>query len=174
MFDAGLAAPEQPVYIRPAAGQAASTARRWHLTIAPERVAGWIAGRRVEMMLTDGTYLKGTVARADTRSIEVAVGDSSEKSYRKRRVEVSVDRLAAVTYRENVGGNRFAATLAGALTGLCAGALAASAPASDSADEKPLVFGGGAGVMAGGLTGFGLARHYNSREITLSVVRSRP
>jgi hypothetical protein len=169
LLDAGFANAEKPVYVRPAPGLGASSPRKLNLSISPVHVGNWVRGRKVELMLEDGTYMKGTVRSAVDRVLELAVRDSSDRSRKGKTLSLPVESISAITYRENVGGNRASAGFGGALTGFFTGTLMGGSIGYDSADETPLVVGAAVGLTLGTLTGLGLAEHYNWREVTLSV-----
>src|SRR6059036_3142264 len=72
-------------------------------------------------MLRDGTYLKGRAATGNEQVVRIAVGGSSDKNLRGREAEIPVSQVSTVYYRVRIGGNRFAAALGGALTGVFTG-----------------------------------------------------
>jgi hypothetical protein len=168
LLDAGFASPESPLYVRPAHGLAASSRKRWNLPVSAPELAEWIVGRKLELMLKDGSWIEARVKSGDTRTLELDIRDSSDKSRKGKTETVASENVAAVTYRENTGGNRASAAIGGGLTGFFTATLLASS-FDDAADEKPLVIGAGLGLLLGTVTGFGLAEHHNCREVTLSV-----
>jgi hypothetical protein len=169
LLDAGFAVTEKPVYIKTAPGLPVSNARHLNLPVPAPKVANWVRGRKVELMLKDGTYLKGAVRGADEQTLELAVRDSSDKSQKGKKLSLPLERISAITYRESIGGNRAAAAVGGALAGLFSGIGLSTAIDYDAADEGPLVAGAAIGVTLGTLTGVGVADHHNSRQVTLSV-----
>ena len=168
LLDAGTATRERPVYLRAAPATLSGT-KHWKLEIPGAQLHNWISGRKVELMLRDGSYLKGRAVAGNERIVRVAVGDASDRSLRGQQAEIPVDRVGAVYYRFRIGGNRFAATLGGALTGLFTGTLLGGSIHYDQADETGLVVGAGLGLILGASTGLGLAEYYNVQEITLLV-----
>jgi hypothetical protein len=168
LLDSGMATPEKPLYMRGGIGKALMPARNWTLKVPRHQLSQWIAGRKLELMLRDGTYLKGRAIEGTDREIELAVTDASEKSYRGRRSRISTGQISTVAYRENIGGNRVAATIGGGLGGLFSGALLGTSMDQNS-DATPLVVGAGIGTLVGSTLGLGLAEHYNWRHIMLVV-----
>ena len=166
LLDAGIAKPEKPLWIRPAPGLAASTPRHLNLGVRASALSGWLARRKVQMMLADGTYLKGKIVGGDEREIVISVSDSSVEGRKGRTETIPADQIATVIYKENIGGNRLSAAIGGGLAGSFIGPLIASA-----GDLNGAGVGLGLGLVGGTLTGFGLAQHNNTREVTISVIR---
>ncbi|MFB3903467.1 MAG: hypothetical protein ACE15E_08445 [Acidobacteriota bacterium] len=170
LLDAGMATPEKVIYACEPQTKAI-TARRWKLTVASEDVFNWIWNRKVDLMLKDGTYLRGQVERGDQHNITMRVEDSSTDALKGVQQILSTS-ISTVVYREKLNGSRVAAVIGGAFAGLFLGAIAGLAT-SDAANEGPRAAGGGiAGGLAGTMTGLGLSE-LNWREITL-VVRPTP
>lgn len=159
MLDAGIAKPEKLVYARSAGLSTASGSRRWNLALPPGGLAGWLRGRKVDLMLRDGTALSGKVVGGDERSVEL--------SRRGRSTSIESAAVSTVIYRENVGGNRFAAALGGGLTGVVNGVMLGGL--TDDDDAAGIVVGGAVGTLVGTAVGFGLAQHENWREVTLTI-----
>jgi hypothetical protein len=168
MLDAGFASPEKPLYVKPTPGLVASSPKRWNLAVSAADLTNWVAGRDVELMLKNGTWIKARVKDGDRLTLRLDVRDSSDRSRKGENVTVAAEDVGAVAFRENIGGNRASASIGGALTGFFAATLLAGAY-DDAADEKPLVIGAGLGLVLGAVTGLGLAEHHNWRELTLSV-----
>jgi hypothetical protein len=170
MLDAGTATPDRPIYLRSSPAPAAG-GRHWKLEIPAAHLHGWITGRKVELMLRDGTYLKGRAATGDEQSVRIAVSGSSNRSLRGREADIPASQVSTVYYRVRIGGNRFAAGLGGALTGILTGVLLGAFHDNDQGGQHPIgiVIGGGLGVLLGSTTGLGVAEHYNLQEITLLV-----
>jgi hypothetical protein len=166
LLDAGIATRERPLYLRGSASPPSGAFRHWQFDVRVPAVHRWISGRNVELMLRDGTYVKGRVLRGDSGAIRIAARKASDKTYAGRETEISTDRISTVYYRERIGGNRFAATLGGALAGLFSGLLIGG---SDSESETGVIVGAGLGLVFGTGTGLGVAEHYNLREFTLRV-----
>ena len=122
LLDSGMATPEKPLYMRGGIGQALRPARNWTMKVPRRQLSRWIAGRKVELMLRDGTYLKGKAIEGTDQEIEVAVTGASDESRRGRRT-IRTELISTVAYRENIGGNRLAATIGGGLGGLFSGSL---------------------------------------------------
>lgn len=165
LLDAGMATPEKPVFMRGNSGPAREW-KRWTLHVPALQVLGWVSGRKVELMLQDGTYVQGKVVGGKNGTLRVDVDDSSRKDYEDRILEFTADQLGAITYRERTGGNRASAGFGGGIAGFFIGG-ALGMPFSDAADETGIVLGFGGGSILGTLIGLGLAEHYGAREITL-------
>jgi hypothetical protein len=168
LLDAGFASPEKPLYVRPSPGLVASSQKRWNLPVSAADLTHWVAGREVELMLKNGTWIKARVQGGDSLTLQLDVRDSSDKSRKGKNVTLAAEDVGAAAFRENIGGNRASASVGGALMGFFTAALLAGAY-GDAADEKPLVIGAGLGLVLGTVTGLGLAEHHNWREVTLSV-----
>jgi hypothetical protein len=166
LLDSGIATRERPLYLRGNASPPSGATRHWQFDVRALTLHRWISGRNVELMLRDGTYVKGKVLRGESSLIRIAARKASDKTYAGRETEIPTDRISTVFYRERIGGNRFAATLGGALAGLFSGLLLGG---SDSASPAGVVIGGGLGLVLGTGTGLGLSEHYNLREVTLNV-----
>jgi F0F1-type ATP synthase assembly protein I len=168
LLDSGMATPEKPLYMRGGVGKALMPARNWTLKVPRHQLSQWVAGRKLELMLRDGTYLKGRAIEGTDSEIELAVTDASEKFYRGRKTRILTELISTVAYRENIGGNRLAASIGGGLGGVFSGALLGMSMDQDS-DAKPLVIGASVGTLVGSTLGLGLAEHYNWRHVMLVV-----
>ena len=166
LLDAGIATRERPLYLRGSSSPPSGALRHWQFDVGAPTMHRWISGRKVDLMLRDGTYVKGRVLRGDSGTIRIAARKASDKGYAGRESEIPTDQISTVYYRERIGGNRFAASLGGALAGLFSGLLIGG---SDSGSETGVIIGGGLGLVLGTGTGLGLAEHYNLREFTLKV-----
>ena len=139
---------------------------------AQQDTAGLVPGRRVRVQLGKGNDVVGMFLSADTSTMRVltAPGDTT-----------SVDRAAATSLDVSVG--RKSKTLAGALIGAPAGALAAASityiavgtPGLDSGDEELIYVAAAAvgGFFLGGIGGalIGSGKHTDMWEPTVWPVR---
>ncbi len=164
LLDAGMATPEKIIY---ALEPQTVSSRRWKLTVPPEEVFNWIWNRKVDLMLKDGTYIRGQVEKGDQQSIVMRVSDASLDSL-KGGQQIPSTSISTVVYREKLDGSTAAAAVGGGLAGMFLGAIGGLA-SSDASNEGPRSAGGGiAGGLAGTLTGLVLSER-NWREITLIV-----
>lgn len=165
LFDGGLATPGRAVYLKGDNGSPLEKRDNWTVEVRPDRLIGWVQGRVVEMMLRDGVYLKGRIAAGDERSLTLEVRDSSDSKLKGRLLTVTVERIGTVAFRENIGGNRLAAGLAGGISGFFLGSTAGIVSESGAA----AVVGASLGILLGTGTMLAVAQGRNGREVMLVI-----
>ncbi len=166
LFDAGVAKPDKPVFVDSPQSESAST-RRWSLKVPHENLAGWLRHQRVQLMLKDGTYVRGTVVKGTETSLEIDVRESSRQGLHGN-ASVNTTEIGTVIFRQKLGGSTAAAAAGGAISGFWLGAVAGVGN-GDSESGPRIIVGALGGALAGGLlSGFGIS-HMNTREITLVV-----
>jgi len=165
LFDGGLATPPRVVYLKGDNGSPLEKRDNWTVEVRPDRLIGWVQSRVVEMMLRDGVYLKGRVAAGDERSLTLEVRDSSDSKLKGRLLTVGVERIGTVAFRENIGGNRLAAGLAGGISGFFLGSTAGIVSESGPA----AVVGASLGILLGTGTMLAVAQERNGREVMLVI-----
>ena len=166
LLDAGTGTPEKIIYASgPETG--AISSRRWRLRIPPEGVFNWTWNRTVDLMLKDGTYIRGQVEAGDQGHVVIRINDSSLRSLEGVQ-RIQTVSISTIIYKEKLKASTAAAVLGGGFAGLFLGAIGGLA-SSDAANEGPRAAGGGiAGAVVGTVTGVALSER-NWREITLVV-----
>jgi len=166
LFDAGVAKPDKPVFVNSEIEH--PSLRNWTLKVPREHLAGWLRHQQVNLMLKDGTYMRGRVVACTNASLQVEVRESSRQDLHGN-VSLDTTEIGTVIFRQKLGGSTAAAATGGAISGFWVGAVAALG-ASGAADEGPgIAVAALGGALAGGLLAGSGISHMNTREITLVV-----
>jgi hypothetical protein len=139
------------------------------LKVGPESLGGMILDKNVELMMRDGTYIKGRVLEADKRSITIKI-KKCEPGNRIKGPEATLaaQDIGVVYYRQN--GNVAPSVALGVLGGVLGGAGAGNVAYSSGSSSGGVMMSFVAGIVGGATGGSLLGREITRRTVTLNVV----
>ncbi|RPI24323.1 MAG: hypothetical protein EHM61_17425 [Acidobacteria bacterium] len=166
LFDAGVAKPDIPVFVDTPGTSRPPSLRHWTIRVPAAQLARWLKRERVQLMLKDGTFVRGMVREATETSLQIDVAESSKQGV-KGETAIPTSEIGTVIFGKKMGGSTAAAVTGGAIAGFFSGVVAG---VGDGSNEAPAVLVGATiGTLVGAAAaGWGIDR-MNTREITLIV-----
>ena len=153
----------------------ASAAREERIELKWSELGQAVAGRTVQMVLPDGTSLKGPVLNVTSEALEIQIKKTSNrKAYPKGQFSVPRSSVSVLQMREVKGSWRAIGTALGAGAGstlawfVAQGVFHFTGEGSATPGRTGIVAGLGAGVTA---AGYFLGREADKRATIITIVR---